>query len=81
MIRVKNRFGYTYVMTTDVIEKYILEAYCEGKNMLWNMFLGWRRSHSIDYKIEVSYYWIPADKVAVLEGYAEKVKRFKLQRS
>lgn len=81
MIRVKTRFRYTYVMTTDVIEKYILEAYCEGKNLLWNMYLGWRRSRSIDYKIEASYYWIPADKVAVLGGYAEKVKRFKLQLS
>jgi hypothetical protein len=61
-------------MTTNVIEKYILEAYCEGKNMLWNMFLGWRRSHSIDYKIEESYYWIPTDKVATLQGYAVKIK-------
>lgn len=81
MIRVKSRFGYTYVMTTDVIEEYILAAYCEGKNLLWNMYLGWRRSHKIDKEIEASYYWIPADKVVVLEKYAERVKRFKLQLS
>lgn len=73
MTRVKSRFGYTYVMTTNVIEKYILTAYCEGKSLLWNAYLGWRECRQADNEV-ASYYWIPTDKVAVLQGYAVKVK-------
>jgi hypothetical protein len=36
--------GYTYYTTKDTLEVALLESYCLGKNFLWNMFLGWRRT-------------------------------------
>lgn len=32
----------------DSIELYLLEAYCCGKGILWNLFFGWRKTIFMD---------------------------------
>lgn len=57
----KERFGYTYLWTCDKKIQSIFFAYCEGRSVLWNMFLGWRRT-----VINQAFFWIPTRKVEKL---------------
>lgn len=55
----KERFGYTYLWTSNEKMQAILLAYCEGRSFLWNMFLGWRKTN----KENQMFFWIPSNKV------------------
>lgn len=74
MINAKERFGYTYVITTDKVEQNILGAFCEAKGYWWNCFLGWRRTKVEKDGTETLFYWIPTDKIKVLEFLAKEIK-------
>ncbi|MDV3428244.1 MAG: hypothetical protein LIR50_14700 [Bacillota bacterium] len=74
MINAKERFGYTYIITTDRVEKNIIDAFCEGKNFWWNCFLGWRKTRVENNGIESKYYWIPSNKVEILAKLAKEIK-------
>ena len=63
----KERFGYTYLWTSNKKMQDILFAYCEGRSALWRMFLGWRKST----KDNQIFFWIPSRKVDELLKIAE----------
>lgn len=71
MINVKERFGYTKVITCDDNEKKVLFAYCEGKSCLWQMFLGWRLSKADGTTI----FWIPSNKIKELIKIAKDFQK------
>ena len=51
----KERFGYTYLWTSDKKMQSLLFAYCEGRSALWRMFLGWRKTSSkVDELLEIA---------------------------
>lgn len=55
----KQFLGYSYVGTNDKKLQAILFAYCEGRSILWRMFLGWRKTSSNN----VALFWIPSHKL------------------
>lgn len=55
MINMKERCGYAYVSTKDKKEQDFLFEYCESRSIIWNMFLGWRKTTIDDFM----YFWIP----------------------
>ena len=71
IINCKERFGYTYLWTSDRIMCNILFAYCEGRSRLWNMYLGWRKTT----KNGVNFFWIPSNKVEDLFDLAKDIKK------
>lgn len=73
MINAKERFGYTYIISSDPIEQNILEAFCEGKSSLWRMYFGWRRTKIEKNGDETRFYWIPSDKVETLRYLSETI--------
>ena len=74
MINAKERFGYSYIVSTDKVEQNILGAFCEGKPFYWNLFLGWRRTRVFDNHEEM-FFWIPSNKVEILISLSEEIKR------
>lgn len=74
MINAKEKFGYTYIITTDRVEKNVLSAFCEGKNYWWNCFLGWRKTKTEKNGEETEFYWILSDKVRVLNFLIKEIK-------
>ena len=71
IVNCKERFGYTYFWTCDKAMSDILEAYCEGRSFLWNIFFGWRKTDK-DCKL---FYWIPTRKIETLINLAEEIKK------
>lgn len=72
----KERFGYTYLWTCNKTIQNVLFAYCEGRSVLWNMFLGWRKTHVIKTdNTEQMFFWIPSRKVNILIKLAEDCKK------
>lgn len=72
----KERFGYTYLWTCNKTMQNVLFAYCEGRSCLWNMFLGWRKSHVIKTdNTEQMFFWIPSRKVNILIKLAENCEK------
>jgi len=63
----RKRFGYSYVVTDDIVEQSVLWAFCSGKSIWWNMFLGWRRSKTTA-DGEIAYFWIPTKKLDELQA-------------
>lgn len=43
----KERFGYTYLWTSNKKMQGLLFAYCEGRSALWRMFLGCAQQETI----------------------------------
>lgn len=74
MIDAKQRFGYTYIITTNPIEQNILSAFCEGKGYIWNTFFGWRKTTVLENGLEQMYFWIPSDKVETLSYLSATLK-------
>ena len=70
IVNCKERFGYTYLWTCDKVMYNILEAYCEGRSFLWNIFLGWRKTDH-----DKLFYWIPTRKIETLINLAEEIKK------
>lgn len=64
----KERFGYTYLWTSNKEVQNILFAYCEGRSYLWNLFFGWRRTYYDD----SMFFWIPSRKLERLINLSKK---------
>lgn len=70
MAIIKRKLWYVKIKTETKELKAIIFAYCEGRNFLWKMFLGWRET-----KIEEAYFWLPKKKLnELLEIYEYCVK-------
>ena len=74
MINAKERFGYSYIITKDRVEKNILDAFCAAKNRWWNCFFGWRRTKLEKNGEETSFYWIPSNKIEFLIILIKEIK-------
>lgn len=59
--KMRKCFGYTYLWTCDKEMQNVLLGYCEGRSILWRMFLGWRRTTK-----EQMFFWIPSRKIDYL---------------
>ena len=53
----------------------LLEAYCLGKNKLWNIFFGWRKTENRGINGEWAYYKINRKDYKAIQLKAENMKR------
>ena len=53
----------------------LLETYCLGKNKLWNMFFGWRKTVNKGINGEWAYYKINRKYYKVIQLKVENMKR------
>lgn len=53
----------------------LLETYCLGKNKLWNMFFGWRKTVDNGINGEWAYYKINRKDYKAIQLKAENMKR------
>lgn len=63
------RFGFSKVITADPTTQNVFLAYCEGKNFLWNIYLGWRETLKDDSMI----FWLPTKKISALQANIESI--------
>ena len=66
------RFGFSKVITADPTAQNVFLAYCEGKNFLWNIYLGWRETLKDDSMI----FWLPTKKISALQANIESIYRY-----
>lgn len=53
----------------------LIETYCLGKNKLWNMFFGWRKTVNKGINGEWAYYKINRKDYKAIQLKAENMKR------
>ena len=63
------------MITIKSFEFELLETYCLGKNKLWNMFFGWRKTVNKGINGEWAYYKINRKDYKVIQLKVENMKR------
>lgn len=74
-IKIKRKFlGFSEIIVSDRILQGVFCSYCAGKNRIWEMFFGWRKSSLNTSGIETMTFLIPTKDIDYLFDMAQEIK-------
>lgn len=62
----------TLYIITDDQQSCLLDMYCQGKNFLWRMFFGWRKTVVISDSVQIRYYKVPYEIYQMSKDYTHE---------